>query len=393
MGAGRVIVIDHLEYRLEKARTFAHAETYNFTEYDDIVVHMKKITDHLGADVAIDAVGAEADGNFLQHVTSAKLKLQGGSPVALNWAIDSVRKGGTVSVVGAYGPMFSAVKFGDALNKGLTLRMNQCPVKRQWPRLFEHVRNGYLKPSDIVTHRIPLEHIAEGYHIFSAKLDGCIKPLIVPSARLRRGGRHGLHRRTSRRCRVQRAAARPHPRLGRRPRPGDRPSVPKLQFDPDLTGAHWDFPERQPEKWPRERSIEHAFLTPVFGTSCPPKGLSGVMRKARLPRYSEARRRTGCCCSPPTGSTPGESTCARSPRCARTTRSPRPACERAVPRRYRVTGGTQAHGSGASASRCRHRRGPVGRRRSSRVQGRAQGGGCRGEAPTREPLAPPCAAR
>jgi len=42
--------------------------------------------------VAIDAVGAEADGNFLQHVTSAKLKLQGGSPVALNWAIDSVRR-------------------------------------------------------------------------------------------------------------------------------------------------------------------------------------------------------------------------------------------------------------------------------------------------------------
>ena len=109
-------------------------------------------------------------------------KLQGGSPIALNWAIDSVRKGGTVSVMGAYGPMFSAVKFGDAMNKGLTLRMNQCPVKRQWPRLFEHVRNGYLKPSDMITHRFPLEEIAEGYHVFSAKLDGVIKPLVVPSA-------------------------------------------------------------------------------------------------------------------------------------------------------------------------------------------------------------------
>ena len=182
MGAGRVIVVDHLEYRLAKARSFAHAETYNFTEYDDIVVEMKRTTDFLGADVAIDAVGAEADGNLLQHVTSAKFKLQGGSPIALNWAIDSVRKGATVSVMGAYGPMFSAVKFGDAMNKGLTLNMNQCPVKRQWPRLFEHIRNGYLTPSEIVTHRIPLEHIAEGYHMFSAKLDGCIKPLIVSSA-------------------------------------------------------------------------------------------------------------------------------------------------------------------------------------------------------------------
>jgi threonine dehydrogenase-like Zn-dependent dehydrogenase len=182
MGAGRVIVVDHIEHRLEKARSFALAETLSFTEVEDVVVEMKRMTGWLGADVAIDAVGAEADGNLLMHVTAAKLKLQGGSPIALNWAIDSVRKGGTVSVMGAYGPMFSAVKFGDAMNKGLTIRTNQCPVKRQWPRLFEHVRNGHLAPRELVTHRIPLEHIAEGYHLFSAKLDGMIKPLVLPTA-------------------------------------------------------------------------------------------------------------------------------------------------------------------------------------------------------------------
>lgn len=69
MGAGRVIAIAHLEYRLEKARPFAHAEAYNFVEYDDIVVHLKQITDYFGVDVAIDAVGPEAEGNFIQHVT------------------------------------------------------------------------------------------------------------------------------------------------------------------------------------------------------------------------------------------------------------------------------------------------------------------------------------
>lgn len=179
MGAGRVIVVDHLEYRLEMARSFALAETVNFAEHDDVVVTLKRETDHLGADRVIEAVGAEADGNLLQHVTSAKLKLQGGSPVALNWAIDAVRKGGTVSVMGAYGPMFSAVKFGDAMNKGLTLRMNQAPVKRQWPRLLEHLRAGYFDPSDIITHRFPLEDIAEAYHVMSSKLDGCVKPLIT----------------------------------------------------------------------------------------------------------------------------------------------------------------------------------------------------------------------
>jgi hypothetical protein len=70
--------------------------------------------------------------------------------------------------------------------------------------------------------------------------------------------------------------------------PKDRPSVPRERFDPDLSGAHWDFPERQQEKWPRERSIEHKFLTPVFGTSCPPKGLSGIMRKYAY-SFSEGR--------------------------------------------------------------------------------------------------------
>jgi hypothetical protein len=71
--------------------------------------------------------------------------------------------------------------------------------------------------------------------------------------------------------------------------PNDRPSVPMMKYDPEATGAHWHFPERQPEKWPRERSIEHKFLTPVFGTSTPPRGLSGMIRRFAYRRYSEAR--------------------------------------------------------------------------------------------------------
>src|SRR5215218_9334851 len=69
----------------------------------------------------------------------------------------------------------------------------------------------------------------------------------------------------------------------------DRPSVPRLQFDPNLSGARWELPEQQPEKWPRERSIEHARLTPVFGTACPPKGVSGAIRKLSYRRFSEGR--------------------------------------------------------------------------------------------------------
>ncbi|OZG29265.1 hypothetical protein BH683_010145 [Williamsia sp. 1138] len=70
--------------------------------------------------------------------------------------------------------------------------------------------------------------------------------------------------------------------------PADRPSVPQERFDPDATGAHWGFPDRQRETWPRERSIEHQSLTPVFGTSTPPAGLSGKVRRIAY-RYSEGR--------------------------------------------------------------------------------------------------------
>ena len=69
--------------------------------------------------------------------------------------------------------------------------------------------------------------------------------------------------------------------------PKDRPSVPRERTDL-VTGAHWEFPERQEEKWPRERSVEHKFLTPVFGTSTPTKGVSGAIRKHAY-KYSEAR--------------------------------------------------------------------------------------------------------
>src|ERR671921_69205 len=77
--------------------------------------------------------------------------------------------------------------------------------------------------------------------------------------------------------------------------PADRPSYPREQSGIE-TGAHWDFPERQPEEWPRERSVEHAFLTPVFGTSTPPKGASGAIRKYAYARFSEGRAGHRCCC-------------------------------------------------------------------------------------------------
>jgi len=180
LGAGRVIVVDHVEYRLDFVRDFAQCEVVNFKDVRDMAEHIKKMTDGLGADVCIDCVGCEAAGNFAQTLLGVKLKLQAGAATALHWCINCVRKGGNVSIVGVYGPTFNAVPIGNALNKGLTLRMNQASVKRHLPRLIEHIQAGRIEPRRIITHRVPLADVADAYHIFSSKLDHCIKTVLVP---------------------------------------------------------------------------------------------------------------------------------------------------------------------------------------------------------------------
>lgn len=178
-GAGRVIVFDHLEYRLEFVRKYAPCEAYNFKSINDPVWFIKSITDWIGADVCIDAVGADASGSALHTITGKKLLLQAGSAIALHWAINGVKKGGNVSIVGVYGPTGNLVPIGNVVNKGITIRANQTSVKRLLPKLIQYVQEGILSPKDIITHRIPLEEISDAYHIFSSKLDNCIKPVLI----------------------------------------------------------------------------------------------------------------------------------------------------------------------------------------------------------------------
>ncbi|HET8854387.1 MAG TPA: hypothetical protein VFM60_00575 [Salinimicrobium sp.] len=153
---------------------------HNFKSLEDPVGYIKKTTDSLGADVCIDAVGCEAAGNTLNTLLGRKLLLQGGSTTALHWAINAVKKGGIVSVVGVYGPTDALVPIGNVVNKGITIRASQASVKRLLPRMIEHVKNGVIEPKKIITHRIPLEEVAEGYHIMSTKIDNCIKPVLIP---------------------------------------------------------------------------------------------------------------------------------------------------------------------------------------------------------------------
>lgn len=183
MGAERVIAVDHIDYRLDFAREWANVEVvdYELAGRADVVGHLKRMTDGRGPDICIDAVGCEASGSFMHKALGLGM-LQAGAATALTWAIQSVRPGGTVVVVGVYGPPWNLVPIGDAMNKGLTIRASQCNVRRYMHHLLDHIRHGRLDPGGIITHRLCLDDGPEAYRIFARKEDRCIKCVLTPAA-------------------------------------------------------------------------------------------------------------------------------------------------------------------------------------------------------------------
>jgi threonine dehydrogenase-like Zn-dependent dehydrogenase len=182
MGAGRVIAVDQFNYRLDFARRWGGVETMNLREVD-VVAEVKGMTEDRGADATIEAVGCEAAGSAMHRLVGIYLKLEAGSPEAINMAIHMTRKGGTISLIGAYGPPMIGVDFGTYMNKAQTMRTGQASVKRYLPRLLEHIEAGRLHPGELFTHQLPLERAAEGYETFSRKDEGCIKVALFPDGR------------------------------------------------------------------------------------------------------------------------------------------------------------------------------------------------------------------
>jgi threonine dehydrogenase-like Zn-dependent dehydrogenase len=108
------------------------------------------------------------------------LKLEGSSGVALRQCIAATRRCGTVSVPGVYAGFIHAFMFGDAFDKGLTFKMGQTHVQKHMPYLLERIGNGELKPSAIISHRLPLAEAARGYEVFDKKQDDCRKVVLTP---------------------------------------------------------------------------------------------------------------------------------------------------------------------------------------------------------------------
>jgi threonine dehydrogenase-like Zn-dependent dehydrogenase len=179
-GAGRVIAIDKVPYRLALAEQAAGAEPVDFTQVPDIVAYLKDVTAGRGPDSCIDAVGLEADGSPNQRLLGG-LMMQAGSAIAFAWALNAVRPAGTVSVVGVYGPPWNHyIPLGWAMNRNVTVRMAQTPVLRYLDELMARSVAGEIDPSFLVSHELPLDEAPHGYEIFEQKRDGAVKILLHP---------------------------------------------------------------------------------------------------------------------------------------------------------------------------------------------------------------------
>ncbi|GGN97073.1 zinc-dependent alcohol dehydrogenase [Microbispora bryophytorum] len=190
----RVIGVDIVPERLEMARRHG-IEVIDGNETDDVPEAIRSMTAGRGTDSVIDAVGMEAHGytvgKLAQTVTgmlpdraAAAMMTRAGLDrlAALQDAIETVRRGGTISVSGVYGGMTDPMPMLQMFDKGITLRMGQAHVKR-WVDDLMPLLTGDGDPlgvEDLATHRLPLDQAPHGYEIFQKKEDGAIKVLLTP---------------------------------------------------------------------------------------------------------------------------------------------------------------------------------------------------------------------
>lgn len=178
-GVDRVIAFDHVPERLQMAERYG-AETCDINDVDDLPTAVKEQTSGRGADAVIDAVGMESEGSLGARALQF-LKVKPDRHAALHDSMSSVRRGGTLSIIGVYGGPDPTFPLGDLFDKQIQIRMGQANVKRWVPEIMPLLLEGDpLGTEDFKTHELPLEQAPHGYEIFQKKEDGAIKIVLKP---------------------------------------------------------------------------------------------------------------------------------------------------------------------------------------------------------------------
>jgi threonine dehydrogenase-like Zn-dependent dehydrogenase len=193
-GVEHVYAVDLVPERLEMARRHG-IETVDLRSVHDGAGALRALTGGRGPDAVIDAVGLEAHGaplagavqraaGMLPRVVSEPLAKRAGIDrlTALRTAIDAVRRGGTLSVIGVYGGAVDPMPMFELFDKGVQIRMGQAHVKRWVPEILPLLEKDedVLGLDDFATHRLPLDEAPEAYAMFQAKQDGAVKVVLEP---------------------------------------------------------------------------------------------------------------------------------------------------------------------------------------------------------------------
>jgi S-(hydroxymethyl)glutathione dehydrogenase/alcohol dehydrogenase len=177
-GAGRVFVVDILDYRLAIAAKAAKAEVVDASREDPVEL-LRAATEGRGPDVCVDAVGMEAHRSLLDKVKAVAHGERGTIDV-LRTCFSAVRRAGTVTIVGVYGTPFDNFPIAQMFDKGLRVRCGQAPVHNYVDALLRLVQEGRVALDDIITHTLPLADAPRAYDIFNDKQDGCLKVVLKP---------------------------------------------------------------------------------------------------------------------------------------------------------------------------------------------------------------------
>jgi threonine dehydrogenase-like Zn-dependent dehydrogenase len=190
----RVLGVDRVPERLDLARSYG-VEVIDMDAVDSVPEAILELTEGRGADGTVDAVGMEAHGSpFAKAAISAVGLLPDAiaEPLADKMAIDrvaalvdaikSVRRGGTVSVSGVYGGEIDPLPMMEMFDRGITMRLGQCHVKRWTDDITKLLQqdDDVLGVESLATHHVPLEDAAGAYEMFQKKQDGCIKVVLKP---------------------------------------------------------------------------------------------------------------------------------------------------------------------------------------------------------------------
>jgi threonine dehydrogenase-like Zn-dependent dehydrogenase len=180
-GAGRVIGLDYVRERLAMAERHG-VEPLDISDVDDIPDAVKERTAGRGVDAAIDAVGMESEGSAIAKALQ-RMKLKPDRHRALHDSLNSVRRGGTLSISGVYGGPDPLWPLGELFDKQIQVRMGQANVRR-WvdeilPLLTDEDPLGVV---DLTTHRVPLGDAPRMYEVFRDKREGCVKVVLDAAA-------------------------------------------------------------------------------------------------------------------------------------------------------------------------------------------------------------------